>query len=198
MPYSTFISVDFPAPFSPTIATNSPAATYSDTSSTANVGPKDLVMCRSEIRAGRSGLEWDADAAVDDLLAELLEPRERLLLPREIHPDLRPSHCALLQPQHRVACLERPLHQIACRFVHGEIHVLDHRAQYRTRRGIPLIRVDPDGVDVPPGGACLLDCLNGPEPVGAGCVEHHVCALRQQILRDLLAAGDVVERSGVR
>jgi hypothetical protein len=42
------MSVVFPAPFSPTSATISPARTANDTSSTARVSPKDLVMCESE------------------------------------------------------------------------------------------------------------------------------------------------------
>src|SRR5215471_4116216 len=47
MPASTFSSVDLPAPFSPTQACVSPAATSNDTSSSARTAPKDFETPRN-------------------------------------------------------------------------------------------------------------------------------------------------------
>ena len=55
VPEATFISVDLPAPFSPSRAWTSPAATSRETSVSARTGPKRLEICVSTIRGCRVG-----------------------------------------------------------------------------------------------------------------------------------------------
>ena len=82
MPASMRISVDLPAPFSPTSAWISPRATSSDAPRLACTGPNDLTMSReTDRRAAASGARSahlrarHHDVAGDDVLPELLDAR---------------------------------------------------------------------------------------------------------------------------
>src|SRR4051794_18294435 len=92
------ISVVLPAPFSPTMATISPAATSSDTSSSAQFAPKDFVMSRivsnSEF-AARNFERAVADRFLDPLHFRHRGRRDRLL--QRFVPDQR--HDPVLHPE---------------------------------------------------------------------------------------------------
>src|SRR5919106_3330364 len=160
MPYSTRISVDLPAPFSPIRAWTSPRRSSSVTSSLATTPGNRLVIPSRTTRGGEllspapssvtpvdlRRCVGDGDLAVDDLLLELvqllLDVRRELVGVR-----LRVVESVLGQAEDE-APAERVVARLLDRRVHGRIHALQHRREdqwllFRARREV-LVRVNAD------------------------------------------------------
>src|SRR5918995_546962 len=127
-----FMSVDLPAPFSPSRAWTSPLATERSTPSQATTPGNRLVMSRSStfIRAWRSRGRRCLDLAVDDLLAQLLDLVLQLLghLAVEL-VERRDAHAVVLERALPGAALELVVGGVHGHVLHGDVHVLHHRRE---------------------------------------------------------------------
>src|SRR3954447_16265288 len=196
-PYTTFINVDLPAPFSPSRACTSPGIRSRSTRSLATMsGGKRLVMPRSsstgvpEPRV-RSGVA-DATASV------LLDDRGRLDLAgldlgsdhgelrldrrRHLGVDALDARTVLGQAEHAVgAALELALLQARDRQEHGLVDALHGRGQH-LRPNAGLVGVDADAPDL-----LLARGVERGQTALAGDLEDHVAALGDLRLGQALA-----------
>src|SRR5262245_3896557 len=210
-----FISVDLPAPFSPSSACTSPRRRSKSTWSFASTPGKRFVMPRSS-RTGVSGeltsggslrrrrgaglktrpstscvallldLRRRLDLAGDDLRLQLLE----LLAVdrRDLRAHLAESNTTVLQVEDEVGAAAE---LTALRALDGEVHAgvdaLDG-AREDVRPEVRLVDVHAD-----PPDAGLLGRVQRAEPARAGDVELDLRALVDLVLRDRLALGRVDE-----
>src|SRR6187401_372771 len=129
-----FISVDFPAPFSPSSAWTSPSTRSSPMSSFATIPGKRFVMCRISRTSDRSGIRGilfrgggavsarraprgtsgarDVDVARGDLLRDVVELRDQRLAVWGVGAHLAVADAAVRDVVQRVApALEGALRQ---------------------------------------------------------------------------------------
>src|SRR4051794_32076169 len=185
------MSVDFPAPFSPSSAWISPRFSSKSIALFATSEPKRLVIPRSSRAASASGmgllpclslLDLGRDVgelAAGDLLLDLLDLVGVLLALRR---DLAEAHAAGLDVEDRVlAALERAVLRLLDGVVHGDVDLLDG-AREHLRAEVGLVGVDADALD-----ALLLRRVQRAEAALAGDLEDHLRALGDLVERLLLA-----------
>src|SRR5829696_10066975 len=174
------MSVDLPAPFSPSRACTSPRRRSKSTRSFATTAPNRLVTPRSS-RAGRVSLRGllhrvgnVRDLARGDLLLDLVEVGLVLL-----GVGRHPAHAdaARLQVEDGVGSrLELAVLDVLRRLEDRVVDLLERRGEHLVAQ-VELVGVDPD-----PLGALLLGGVERAEPGLAGDLED-----------DLRAVGDLVE-----
>src|SRR5918996_10386 len=132
-----FMSVDLPAPFSPTMPWIVPRGICRSTFLLAWTGPKRLSMPLSST-AGSA-------FAADDLLLRLLEPGLHLrsdevaVVPIQRVADAVFGEAQVLRTGRQVA-----LHGVLEGIVHRDVDPLEHRGQHAARMQVVLVAVDPD------------------------------------------------------
>src|SRR5580765_1626350 len=191
-----FISVDLPAPFSPSSAWTSPALRSKSTWSLATTPGNRLVMPRSSRTvegstataadsreaAGGALLErrGDLDLARDDLLLQLVHLFDEGLRHRRV--DLADVHAAVLEVEEQVASApELVLGDELRGLEDAVVDALDAGGEHALRV-VVLVLVDADAPD-----AGLVRGLERAEPAAAGDLEEHLCALRDLVLGHRLA-----------
>src|SRR6476659_6556299 len=191
------MSVDLPAPFSPSSAWTSPRLRSKSTLSLATSDPKRLVIPRSS--RAFSMVRWllgaahrvgdVADPAVIDLLLDLGD-LARVFLSRGV--ELAVADTAGL---HRVGDVGAALVLAALdaldRVLHRHVDLLE-RAGEHLRAEVGLVGVDADALD-----ALLLGGVEDAEAALAGDLEDDLRAARDLVERDLLALRLVDEVLGV-
>src|SRR5262245_61513817 len=211
------ISVDLPAPFSPTIPWMVPGRTASETARLAWTAPNRLSMPRSSITARGSfrrgpqargvpaacaratgrpgslrGVVGDLDLAGDDVGARLLEAALHLRGDqRAVVLVDRVAHAAVGDPEDARARLPRPRLRAHEALVHREVHALDHRGEDRAGVDVVLVRVHADREL-----ALVLRGLEHAEAGGARGGVDHVGAAVELAPRQLAAAGGVAPGGG--
>src|ERR671933_2485488 len=194
------MSVDFPAPFSPSRAWTSPRLRSKSTRSLATIRPKRFVIprsssaasmpCRraSRLRPAADGVRR-VDRAVRQLLLDVLHLRGVLLARRAdlADPDAVVGHGV----QGVGAALEGALL--------GRLDLLEDRHVDLLERACEDLRAEVGlvGVDADRLHALLLGGVDRPEPALPGDLEHDLRALRDLVERDLLALRLVDEVLGV-
>src|SRR6185312_4026426 len=194
------MSVDLPAPFSPSRACTSPGASSKSIASLATRLPKRLVIPRSS-RAGWSAISRSpgggprrarppgerlldgvgrSDLARGDLRLDRLQLRDDGR--RHVRADLADARAVILGGEEvRRAALERPGLDLLDRVVHGHVDLLD-RARQDEVAEVGLVGVHADAPD-----ALLLRGGEGPEPAAARNLEDDIRVLRDLVQRELLA-----------
>src|SRR5262245_39451240 len=207
------ISVDLPAPFSPTMPWIVPGRTTSDTSRLAWTFPNHLSTPRSSMTGGdgppgppaagrvsppavsaiRTGrllghVVGDLDLAGHDVGARLLEPLLHLRGDQlaVVLVD-RVADPALGHAQVADTGLPRPVLGALEGLVDREVDALDHRGEDRAGVDVVLVGVHPDG-QLP----LVLGGLEHAEPGGAGGRVHDVGAAIELTAGQLPAPGRVV------
>src|SRR3954452_18177181 len=189
-PYRIDISVDLPAPFSPSRAWTSPTRRSKSTPSLATIRPKRFVIPRSSSAASTPcrrppGLRRAADGVRRGDLAgrELLLDRVDLgLVLRAGLADLADPDAVVRDGAERVRpALVLVLLDRQDLLEHGHVALLQ-RAREHLRAEVGLIGVDADRLH-----ALLLGRVDGAEPALAGDLEDDLGALGDLVQRDLLA-----------
>src|SRR6185369_1192858 len=191
------ISVDLPAPFSPTRPWTVPARTISERSRLAWTSPNRLSMPRSSMTGAAIGMPGslrhvvgDLDLAGHDVGARL--PEAALHLRRDQAAVVlvqRVSDAALGDTEIAHAGLPRPVLRGLEGLEDGEVDALDHRGQNRAGLNVVLVGVDADGE--PP---LVLGGLEHAEPGGPGGGVDDVGAAIELAPRELAASRRVVPR----
>src|SRR3981189_567819 len=198
------ISVDLPAPFSPTMPVIAPFSMRSDTPRTACTVPNDFWMPWSSIATAASITGWTslarivAHVIVDDDLARLdvglggvdlgLHWRPETLLVVLVE---RPVDPALLEAEHLRAALPgaglRRLEAVVGR----EVDPLQHRGQHRAGMQVVLVGIDADAEL-----AAIFGGLKNADAGRAGGGIDDVDAAIELALGKLGAAARIVPRGG--
>src|SRR5690242_12271635 len=197
-----FISVDLPAPFSPSSACTSPLRRSKSTLSLATTPGNAFLIPRisrtveastaeDSMEVVGAGLQrsGDLDLARDDLLLQLVHLVDEVL--RDGGVDLPDVHAAVLQVEEQVvAALELTLRDLLRRVEDAVVDALHARGE-DALGVVVLILVDADAPD--PG---RVGGLERAEAAAAGDLEEHLGTLRDLVLRDGLALvrGDEVLR----
>src|SRR3954452_853883 len=184
-PYRTFISVDFPAPFSPSRAWISPRRSSRSILSFATSAPKRLVTPSSCSASGpvtalllhRVG---DAgDLSVGDLLLDLVE---LALVLGALGVELAVARGPGLDVEQGVgAALERACLDGLGGVEHGDVDLLQRRSQ-DLRAEVGLVGVDADALN-----ALLLRGVERADTAAPGDLEDDLGALGDLVERQLLA-----------
>src|SRR5215475_504388 len=191
-----FISVDLPAPFSPSSAWTSPCRRSKSTWSFATTPGNRFVMPLSsrtvegstatagDSREAADGAllerSRDLDLARDDLLLQLVHLVDQRL--RHGRVDLADVHAAVLQVEQQVvAALELALRDQLRGLKDAVVDALDAGGE-DALGVVVLVLVDADAPD-----AGLVGSLQRPEPAAARDLEQHLGALRDLVLSDRLA-----------
>src|SRR5215216_640534 len=187
------MSVDFPAPFSPSSAWISPRFSSKSIALFATSEPKRLVIPRSSsagaspdigsvVTAGLRLLDLGRDVgdlARLDLLHHLVD---LLLVLRALRRDLAEADTARLDVEHGVrAALEGAVLDRLDRVVDGHVDLLEG-ARDDVRAEVALVGIDADALDV-----LLLRRVERAEAALAGDLEDDLRALRDLVERELLA-----------
>src|SRR3954452_8694811 len=149
-PYRTFISVDLPAPFSPSRAWISPRRSSRSILSFATSAPKRLVI-PSSCSASGPVTAWllhrvrdVGGLAVGDLLLDLLDLGPVLLA---LGVDLAEAGAAGLDVEHGVGALgEVAVLEALDRVEHRDVDLLERR-RHDVRPEVALVGVDADALD---------------------------------------------------
>ena len=196
IPLSTRMSVDLPAPFSPTSAWISPRATSSDAPRLARTGPNDLSMsARRMASAFASVIASTAPESCPAMMSALICSSARahgVGDERAIVLVVHVADAVLRQTEGVDAALERVVLHAADHLEHRDVDAFHHRREHAPRRFVVLVGVDADGVL-----ARLPRRLEHAEPCRAGRVVDDVHALLVLVERELLALARIAERSGV-
>src|SRR3954463_7493996 len=179
-----FISVDLPAPFSPSSACTSPLRRSRSTWSFATMPGNRFVMPRIsrtvEASTARDSMAvalqggGDLHVPVDDLLLELVHLVDELL--RNGRVDLADRHAAVLQVEEQVAAApELVLGDLLGRLEDAVVDALDAGGEHALGV-VVLILVDADPPD--PG---RVGGLERPEPAATRDLEQHLRALRDLV-----------------
>src|SRR5215213_7071570 len=197
------IAVDFPAPFSPTMAWMVPGSTRMSMWSLASTSPKRLVMALSSSMNGccpllRHGV-GDLNLPGDDSPPGLFRLTYRLRADeRAVEVVHRVGDAVRVQPVDVEAALELSFHHVGDDLVDGVVHALDHAGEDEAGLDHVLVRVhaDDEAVGTPLRVfAGLLDRVEGAEARVAGGGEDDVGALAYLRQRQLLALARVVPRA---
>src|SRR3954451_22910295 len=178
------MSVDFPAPFSPSRACTSPRRRSKSTLSFATSAPKRFVTPFSS----RAGEEADWLRALLHLSRDVRElPRRDLgllgvdlvgVLGADV-VGLAVAHAVGLHVEHRVlAAPERVVLDVGDRLEHRLVDLLERRGHH-LRAEIRLVGVDADALDV-----LLLGRVERAEPALAGDLEDDLRALADLVQRE--------------
>src|SRR5579863_9602315 len=144
------MSVDLPAPFSPTMACMLPRATERSTPSLATTRGYLFTMPLRETANRVSGiglLEWDFDLAGDDGLASLLgfeagRGRDQGLVVRVVNII---DSLFLESKLFDLARQELPFLGVLDRLENGLVDLLGDRGEHEPRRVLELVRIHADG-----------------------------------------------------
>src|ERR1700733_7880783 len=200
-PYRTDISVDLPAPFSPSSACTSPGATSKSTGSVATPEPNFFVIPFSSRAGGvdrdMAGFVWLRDQEggrrLDlprfHLRDDVIDLRRPLGAGRS---DLADPDAAVLDVLLQVARELAGLEVLDCREHAGVDHLLG-RGQHEARREVALVGIDADHL-----GLRLDARRDHAEPAGAGDLEDDLRARVDLIERELLAREFIREVLRVR
>src|SRR5215204_3090896 len=200
-PYRMFISVDLPAPFSPSSACTSPRARPKSMWSFARIPGNSFVIPFSSRTVGAaSAIPGDSMAEAtpgnqervglqgrgrlqlprDQLLLDLVHPVDELL--RHLRAHLPDADALVLEVEDRVgAALELPVHHRFGGQEHRLVDALDG-AREDVLAETRLVAIDAD-----PPLVALLRRVERAEAAPAGHLEDDLRALRDLVERDLLA-----------